>query len=71
MGVITAIGKLLLKDKKGTVGVIKNIVPTLGKSKTADYLLKTGSKRGASKRYAEAMAKAMKPKPKPKKKEMQ
>ena len=25
MGVVTAIGKLLLKDKKGTVGVIKKV----------------------------------------------
>ena len=54
MGVITAIGKLLLKDKKGTVGVIKNITPTLGKSKTSEYLAKTAYKRGASKGYAEA-----------------
>ena len=54
MGALTAIGKLLLKDKKGTVGVIKKIAPTLGKSKTADYLLKTGYKRGASKGYTEA-----------------
>ena len=54
MGALTAFGKLLLKDKKDTVGVIKKIAPTLGKSKTADYLLKTGYKRGASKGYAEA-----------------
>ena len=60
MGALTAIGKLLLKDKKDTVGVIKKIAPTLGKSKTADYLLKTGYKRGASKGYAEVMAKVKK-----------
>ena len=54
MGLVTGIGKLLLKDKKGTVGVIKKITPTLGKSKTADYLLKTAYKRGASKGYTEA-----------------
>ena len=62
MGAITAIGKLLLKDKKGTVGIIKKIAPTLGQSKTLAYKLKTAYKRGASKGYAEAM----KPKPKPK-----
>ena len=54
MGVITAIGKLLLKDKKSTVGVIKKIAPTLGKSKTSEYLAKTAYKRGASKGYTEA-----------------
>ena len=27
MGVITTIGKLLLKNKKGTVGVIKSVKP--------------------------------------------
>ena len=47
--------RLLLASKKATVGVIKKITPTLGKSKTADYLLKTAYKRGASKGYAEAM----------------
>ena len=46
--------QLLLKGKKATVGVINKIVPTLGKSKTADYLMKTGYKRGASKGYIEA-----------------
>ena len=55
MGALTAFGKLLLKDKKGTVGVIKKIVPTLGTSKTSEYLAKTAYKRGASKGYAEAM----------------
>ena len=55
MGVITAIGKLLLKNKKGTVGVIKNITPTLGLKKTLEYKFKTAYKRGASKGYAEAM----------------
>ena len=54
MGALTAIGKLLLKDKKDTVGVIKKIAPTLGKLKTSDYLAKTAYKRGASKGYAEA-----------------
>ena len=52
MGLITA-AKLLLKGK--SMGVIKKITPTLGKSKTADYLLKTAYKRGASKGYTEAM----------------
>ena len=54
MGALTVIGKLLLKDKKGTVGVIKKIKPTLGKSKTLEYLAKTAYKRGASKGYTEA-----------------
>ena len=54
MGLITA-AKLLLKGKKGTVGVIKKIEPTLGKLKTSEYLEKTAYKRGASKGYAEAM----------------
>ena len=54
MGVITTIGKLLLKNKKGTVGVIKKIAPTLDKLKTSEYLAKTAYKRGASKGYAEA-----------------
>ena len=54
MGVITAFGKLLLKDKKGTVGVIKKIAPTSGQSKTLAYKLKTAYKRGASKGYTEA-----------------
>ena len=60
MGIVTALGKLLLKEKKGTVGIIKNIVPTLGKKKTAEYLLKTAYKRGTSKGYAEVMAKLKK-----------
>jgi len=51
MGLITA-AKLLLKGK--SMGVIKKIAPTLGKSKTSEYLAKTGYKRGASKGYAEA-----------------
>ena len=55
MGALTAIGKLLLKDKKGTVGVIKKIAPTLGQSKTLAYKFKTAYKRGASKGYTEAM----------------
>ena len=54
MGVVTAIGKLLLKDKKGTVSVIKKIAPTLGLKKTLEYKLKTAYKRGASKGYTEA-----------------
>ena len=53
MGLITA-AKLLLKSKKGTVGVIDKIKPTLGTSKTSEYLAKTAYKRGASKGYAEA-----------------
>ena len=52
---------LLLKGKQTSVGVITKIKPTLGKSLTADYLMKTGYKRGASKGYAEVMAK-VKPK---------
>ena len=48
---------LLLKGKKTSVGVITKIAPTLGKSRTAEYLMKTGYKRGASKGYAEVMAK--------------
>ena len=55
MGIVTAIGKLLLKNKKSTVGVIKKIEPTLGKLKTSEYLAKTAYKRGASKGYTEAM----------------
>ena len=54
MGALTAIGKLLLKDKKGTVGIIKKIAPTLGQSKTLAYKLKTAYKRGASRGYTEA-----------------
>ena len=48
---------LLLKGKKTSAGVITKIAPTLGKSRTADYLMKTAYKRGASKGYAEVMAK--------------
>ena len=51
MGLIKA-AQLLLKGK--SMGVITKINPTLGKSKTADYLLKTAYKRGASKGYTEA-----------------
>ena len=54
MGLITA-AKLLLKSKKGTVGVIDKIKPTLGLKKTLEYKFKTAYKRGASKGYAEAM----------------
>ena len=54
MGALTAIGKLLLKNKKSTVGVIKKIEPTLGKLKTSEYLAKTDYKRGASKGNTEA-----------------
>ena len=64
MGLITA-AKLLLKGKK-SMGVIKDVPPTLGKLKTSEYLAKTAYKRGASKGYAEAMAEAM-AKVKPKK----
>ena len=56
MGLITA-AKLLLKSKKGTVGDIKKIKPTLGLEKTLEYKFKTAYKRGASKGYAEAMKK--------------
>ena len=62
MGIVTALGKLLLKEKKGTVGIIKNIVPTLGKKKTAEYLSQTAYKRGISKGYAEVVAKLKKKK---------
>ena len=54
MALIKALS-ILLKSKKATVGVIKSITPTLGKSKTAEYLLKTAYKRGASKGYTQAM----------------
>jgi len=38
MGVVTAIGKLLLKNKKGTVGVIKNVKPFLKTgARSVDY----------------------------------
>ena len=47
------VGKALFGWGKAT-STIKNVAPTLGKSKTADYLLKTAYKRGASKGYAEA-----------------
>ena len=59
MGLITGI-KLLLTSKKATVGVIKGVTATLGKSKTKAYELKTAVARGASKGYAEAMAKIKK-----------
>ena len=36
MGLITA-GKLLLKNKKSAVGVIKKMAPTFGKKKTEAY----------------------------------
>ena len=45
---------ILLKGKK-VAGVIKGVKPTLGLRKTAEYKLKTGYKRGASKGYTEAM----------------
>ena len=51
MGLIAA-AKLLLKGK--SMCVIKKIAPTLGKSKTSEYLAKTAYKRGASKGYTEA-----------------
>jgi len=44
------------------MGVIKDVPPTLGKLKTSEYLAKTAYKRGASKGYAEAMAKLKKKK---------
>ena len=34
---VWSIGKLLLKNKKGAVGVIKNVAPTLGLEKTGKY----------------------------------
>ena len=52
MSLITA-AKLLLKGKK-SMGVIKEIAPTLGLKKTLEYKLKTAYKRGASKGYTEA-----------------
>ena len=63
MGIVTALGKLLLKEKKGTVGVvIKKIEATLGKEKTKKYLADTAYSRAASKSYAETMAKLKKKK---------
>ena len=56
MALIKALS-LLLKSKKATAGVIKGVTATLGKSKTKAYELKTAVARGASKGYAEAMAK--------------
>ena len=62
MGVLTTIGKLLLKEKKDTVGVISKVAATLGKKKTAEYLLKTAVARGRIKGYTETMAKLKKKK---------
>ena len=45
---------LLLKGKK-VAGAIKSVKPTLGLRKTAEYKLKTGYKRGASKGYTDTI----------------
>ena len=58
--IATAIGKLLLKEKKDTVGVITGVKATLGDELKKAYLSKTAYKRGTSKGYAEAMAKIKK-----------
>ena len=44
----------ILKSKK-VAGAIKSVKPTLGLRKTAEYKLKTGYKRGASKGYTDTI----------------
>ena len=52
MGVVTAVGKLLLKNKKGTVGVIKSVLPF---SKTGGKTVKEWKSAITSKKLNESI----------------
>ena len=52
MGLVTALGKLLLKDKKGTVGIIKKIAPF---SKTGGKTVKEWKSDITSKKLNESI----------------
>ena len=52
MGAITAIGKLLLKNKKGTVGVIKSVAPF---SKTGGKTVAEWKDKVKHKKYLDAI----------------